>query len=171
LNPGIHWFKAPRLWQDRSLPGLLRRCHVVLIAIALVAVQAASSQAPKAENPAETRSATSWTGCMVAGSTPGAFRLNLDEGTAVAGPADPVSLGDPFVQLVAGDKVDLSRYVGRHVVVQGKGLSQAEAERQAMSRPDQQEANATAAGTGGRVERHLKYVRVTSVKEAAGSCK
>ena len=142
---------------------------MVLLAIALLALQAASGQAPKAENPAATPT-TSWTGCVVAGSTPGAYRLDLDEGAA-ASPADPVSLGDPFLQLVPTGKVDLARHVGRHVIVQGRELSPAEAERQAASRPDQQEANATAAGTGGRPERHLRYVRVTSVKAAAGTCK
>ena len=142
---------------------------VVLFAVALVALQAAG-QVPKAENPAAVKPATSWTGCVVAGSTPGAYRLNLDEGSKVAGPADPVSLGDPFLQLVPGGKVDLAGHVGKHVVVRGKELSTAEAERLAVSRPDQQEANATAAGTGGRSERHLRYVKVTSVKEAPGSC-
>jgi hypothetical protein len=140
---------------------------MVLFAIALVALQAAG-QAPKAENPAAAKPTTSWTGCIVAGTTPGAYRLNLDEGSAVAGPGDSVSLGDPFVQLVG--KVDLSGHVGKHVVVRGKELSAAEAERQAVSRPDQQEANATAAGTGGRAERHLRYVKVTSVKATPGSC-
>jgi len=143
---------------------------MVLLVIALVAAQAAAGQEPKAESPAQTKAPTSWTGCVVAGSTPGAYRLNLDEGSAVAGPGDPVSLGDPFVQLVPGGKVDLAGHVGKHVVVRGKELTPAEAERQAVSRPDQQEANATAAGTGGRSERHLRYVRVASVKEAPGSC-
>ena len=143
---------------------------MVLFAIALVALQAAG-QAPKAENPAAAKPPTSWTGCVVAGTTPGAYRLNLEEGSAMAGPGDPVSLGDPFIQLVPGGKVDLAGHVGQHVVVRGKELSAAEAERQAVSRPDQQEANATSAGTGGRAERHLRYVRVTSVKESPGSCK
>jgi hypothetical protein len=144
---------------------------VVLLPIAFVTLLAAAGQAPKAEDPAQPGAPASWTGCVVAGSTPGAFRLNLDEGTAIAGPGDPVSLGDPFVQLVPGGKTDLSRYAGRHVVVKGKPLSRAEAERQATTRPDQQEANATAAGTGGRAEGHLRYVRVASIKEAPGSCK
>jgi len=143
---------------------------VVLLAIALVALQAAAGQAPKAENPAETARPASWTGCVTAGSTQGAYRLNLDPGSAVAGPSDPVSLGDPFVQLLGSDKVDLSRHVGHHVVVRGRELTPEEAEREAVSRPDQQEANATAAGTGGRADRHLRYVRVTSVKAAAGTC-
>ena len=50
---------------------------MVLLAIALVALQAAAGQAPKAENPAETTRPASWTGCVTAGSTQGAYRLNL----------------------------------------------------------------------------------------------
>ena len=143
---------------------------MLLFAVALVALQAAAGQAPTAENPAAPAPATSWTGCVAAGSTPGAFRLNLDEGAAAATPADPSSLGDPFVQLLAG-KIDLSNHVGHRVVVRGTQLSPAEAERLAVTRPDHQEANATAAGTGGRAERHLRYVRVTSVKQLPGDCK
>jgi hypothetical protein len=144
--------------------------NVLLFAVALVALQAAAGQAPTAENPAASTRASSWTGCVVAGSTPGAFRLNLDEGAAVATPADPSSLGDPFIQLVT-DKVDLSQHVGHRVNVRGTQLSPEQAERLAITRPDHQEANATAAGTGGRPERHLRYVRVTSVKQVSGSCK
>src|SRR4029453_18064770 len=111
-----------------------------------------------------------WTGCLQAGSTPSAFRLTLDPGTAVAGPDDPASLGDPFVQLL-GDakKLDFAKHMGTHVRVSGKELSPAEAEREAALRPDQQEANATAAGLGGRGGGHLRYVRVEAISSTSGA--
>src|SRR6187200_2364050 len=143
---------------------------MVIVLAAALALQTPAAQPVKPEDPGAMAPQTTWSGCLQAGSTPSTYRLNLDSGSAVAGPSDPVSLGDPFVQLVPGGKVDLAGHVGKHVVVRGKELTPAEAERQAVSRPDQQEANATAAGTGGRSERHLRYVRVASVKEAPGSC-
>ena len=49
------------------------------------------------EDPGKMQEQQVWTGCVQAGSTPSAYRLTLDPGTAVAGPNDPASLGDPFV--------------------------------------------------------------------------
>ena len=123
------------------------------------------------EDPGKMQERKVWTGCLQAGSTPSAFRLTLDPGTAVAGPDDPASLGDPFVQLL-GDakKLDFAGLVGKHVKVNGKELSPEEAEREAALRPDQQEANATAAGLGGRAGRHLRYVRVESISSTSGAC-
>jgi hypothetical protein len=123
------------------------------------------------EDPGKMQEQQVWTGCVQAGSTPSAYRLTLDPGTAVAGPNDPASLGDPFVQLLGGPKkVDLSKHVGKRVKVNGKELTPEEAERQAALRPDQQEANATAAGLGGRAGRHLRYVRVESISPMSGAC-
>jgi hypothetical protein len=100
------------------------------------------------------------------------YRLNLDSGSAAAGPNDPVSLGDPFVQLVGNlAKLGVADHVGKHVTVKGKALSPEEAAHLAALRPDQQEANATAAGTGGRSDRHLRYVRVQTIADSAGACK
>jgi hypothetical protein len=143
---------------------------LTLILVSLLQ-QAAPAPAVTPEDPARMEERRVWTGCLQAGSTPSAFRLTLDPGTAVAGPADPASLGDPFVQLL-GDakKLDFAKHVGKHVRVSGKELSQQEAEREAALRPDQQEANATAAGLGGRAGRHLRYVRVDSIAPIAGAC-
>jgi hypothetical protein len=143
---------------------------VLTIALALW-LQSAPAQAPKAENPAEMVPQTAWVGCVQAGSAPSTFRLNLDNGTAIAGPSDPASLGSPFVQLLPGPKVHLARHLGDHVTIKGKELTEAEAEHQAALHPDEQEANATAAGTGGRSERHLRYVRVQSIAVTPGSCR
>lgn len=143
-----------------------------MLTIALaIWLQSPTPQAPKAENPAEMVPQTSWVGCVQAGSTQATYRLNLDQGTAVAGPGDPVSLGSPFVQLLPGPKVRLSRHLGEHVTIKGRELSPEESDRQAAMHPDQQEANATAAGTGGRSERHLRYVRVESIAVSPGSCR
>ena len=60
--------------------------------------------------------------------------------------------------------------MGKHVKVNGKELTPEEAEREAALRPDQQEANATAAGLGGRAGRHLRYVRVESISPMSGAC-
>jgi hypothetical protein len=143
---------------------------MLILAVSLW-LQAAAPQQPKPENPAEMVPQNAWVGCVQAGSTPSTYRLNLDEGTAVAGPGDPASLGSPFVQLLAGPKIKLTRYVGQHVSIKGHELSAEEAEHEAALRPDQQEANATAAGTGGRSERHLRYVRVQSVSASPGTCR
>ena len=122
---------------------------VLILAAAVVLLQAQAPQ-PKAENPADMAAQTSWVGCVQAGSAPATFRLNLDDGTAVAGPGDPVSLGEPFIQLLAAPKLNLGKHVGDHVTIKGKVLTPEEAEHQAALHPDQQEANATAGGTGGR---------------------
>jgi hypothetical protein len=144
---------------------------LTLILVSLLQ-QAAPAPAVTPEDPGKTEARKVWTGCLQAGSTPSAFRLTLDPGTAVAGPDDPASLGDPFVQLL-GDakKLDFASLVGKHVQVNGKELSPAEAEREAALRPDQQEANATAAGLGGRAGRHLRYVRVESISSTSGPCR
>jgi hypothetical protein len=143
---------------------------LTLILIALLQ-QAAPAPATAPEDPGKVQEPKVWTGCLQAGSTPSAFRLTLDPGTAVAGPNDPASLGDPFVQLL-GDakKLDFAGLVGKRVKVNGKELSPEEAEREAALRPDQQEANATAAGLGGRSSRHLRYVRVESISSMSGDC-
>jgi hypothetical protein len=144
----------------------------VLTLILVSLLQQAPAPAVPPEDPGKMQEQKLWTGCLQAGSTPSAYRLTLDPGTAVAGPADPASLGDPFVQLV-GDakKLDFAGHVGKHVKVSGKELSPAEAEREAALRPDQQEANATAAGLGGRAGRHLRYVRVESITSMSGACR
>ena len=142
----------------------------MLILAAVVLLQA-QAQPPKAENPAEMAPQTSWVGCVQAGSAQNTFRLNLDPESAVAGPGDPSSLGSPFIQLLAAPKLNLAKHVGDHVTIKGKELTPEEAEHQAALHPDQQEANATAAGTGGRSERHLRYLRVQSIAQSPGSCR
>jgi hypothetical protein len=135
-------------------------------------LQAPAAEPPKPEDPGKMVEQKTWVGCVQAGSVPSTYRLNLDPGTAVAGPDDPVSLGEPFVQLVADTaKVSLTRFVGKHVKVTGKALSPEEAAREAANRPDRQEAAETAAGTGGRPQRHTKYVKVEKVENAPGECK
>jgi hypothetical protein len=143
----------------------------VLTLILVSLLQQAPAPAPP-EDPGKMQEQKAWTGCLQAGSTPAAFRLTLDPGTAVAGPDDPASLGDPFVQLL-GDakKLDFATHVGKHVKVSGKELTREEAEREAALRPDLQEANATAAGLGGRAGRHLRYIRVASIDSVGGACK
>jgi hypothetical protein len=141
----------------------------ILTLVALL--QAAPAQTVKPEDPGEMSTPKTFTGCLQAGSAPATYRLNLDEGTAVAGPNDPASLGNPFVQLIGNAaKLDFSSHVGKHVTVDGKELSPKEAEKEAALHPDSQEANATAAGTGGRADRHLRYVRVRAITAAPGEC-
>jgi hypothetical protein len=143
-----------------------------VLTIALVALTVgAGLQQPKPENPAEMAPQTSWVGCVQAASAPATFRLNLDPGTAVAGPGDPASLGSPFIQLLAAPKLNLAKHVGDHVTIKGKELTPEEAEHEAALHPDQQEANATAGGTGGRSERHLRYLRVQSIALSPGNCR
>ena len=68
------------------------------------------------------------------------------------------------MQLIGSEKkLNLTQYVGKHVTVTGKALTPEEAAREAARRPDQQEAAETAAGTGGRPQRHLRYVRVEKI--------
>jgi hypothetical protein len=144
----------------------------VLTLILVSLLQQAAPAPATPEDPGKMQERKAWTGCLQAGSTPSAFRLTLDPGSAVAGPNDPASLGDPFVQLL-GDakKLDFAKHVGKQVRVNGKELSPEEAEREASLRPDQQEANATAAGLGGRAGRHLRYVRVDSITALGETCK
>src|SRR4029079_11032507 len=169
------WSPPPRPF---SIPySLLPICYslsggstVLILAAAVVLLQAQAPQ-PKAENPAEMAPQTSWVGGVQAGSAPATFRLNLDPGTAVAGPGDPVSLGSPFIQLLAAPKLNLAKHAGDHVTIKGKELTPEEAEHEAALHPDQQEANATAGGTGGRSERHLRYLRVQSIALSPGNCR
>ena len=134
-------------------------------------LQAPSGAAPAPEAPAGTTRANTWTGCVQAGTAPSTYRLNLDEGTAAVAP-DAKGLGGPFLQLVGdAEKLDLTRFVGKHVTVTGRELPPDEAAREAASRPDQQEAAETAAGTGGRPQRHFRYVRVEKIAAAPGECR
>jgi hypothetical protein len=145
---------------------------MVIVFAAVALLQSPPAKPVKPEDPAAMAPQTSWSGCLQSGSTPSTYRLNLDAGSAAAGPNDPVSLGDPFVQLVGNlAKLGVADHVGKHVTVKGKALSPEEAAHLAALRPDQQEANATAAGTGGRSDRHLRYVRVQSIADSAGTCK
>jgi hypothetical protein len=145
---------------------------MLIMFAAVVLLQSPPALPVKPEDPGAMAPQTMWSGCLQSGSTPSTYRLNLDAGSAVAGPNDPVSLGDPFVQLVGNlAKLGVADHVGKHVTVKGKALSPEEAAHLAALRPDQQEANATAAGTGGRSDRHLRYVRVQSIADSAGTCK
>jgi hypothetical protein len=144
----------------------------VLLLIVAMLLQAPAAQPVTPEDPGKMVEQKTWTGCVQAGSVPSTYRLNLDQGTAVAGPDDPASLGSPFVQLVAEkEKMNLTRFVGTHVTVTGKALSPEEAAREAANRPDRQEAAETAAGTGGRPQRHMRYVKVEKIEAAPGECK
>jgi hypothetical protein len=144
---------------------------VLLLTIVLL-MQAPAAEPVKPENPGRMVEQKTWVGCVQAGSSQSTFRLNLDPGTAVAGPDDPASLGSPFVQLVGDSaKVNVTRFVGKHVKVTGKALSPEEAAREAANRPDRQESAETAAGTGGRPQRHMRYVKVEKIEAAAGECK
>lgn len=110
-----------------------------------------------------------WVGCLQAASAASTFRLNLDA-PASAAPADD-SQGGPFLQLLTKqDSLDLASHVGKRVRVTGRELSAEEAAREAARRPDQQEANETAAGTGGRPQQHRRYVEVESLSAAPGRC-
>jgi hypothetical protein len=144
---------------------------MLLLTIVLL-LQTPATEPLTPEDPGKMVEQKTWVGCVQAGSVPSTYRLNLDPGTAVAGPDDPASLGSPFVQLVGdGAKLNLTRYVGKHVKVTGKPLSAEEAAREAANRPDRQEAAETAAGTGGRPQRHMRYVKVEKIEAAAGECK
>ena len=135
-------------------------------------LQAPAAEPLKPEDPGKLVEQKTWVGCVQAGSVPSTYRLNLDPGTAVVGPDDPVSLGDPFVQLVADTtKMNLTRFVGKHVKVTGKALSPEEAAREAANRPHLNVARETPGGTGGRPQRHTKYVKVEKVENAPGECK
>jgi hypothetical protein len=72
----------------------------VLIFALVVLLQTPPVQGVTPEDPGKLAEVKSWSGCVQAGSTPSTYRLNLDRGTAVAGPDDPASLGDPFLQLL-----------------------------------------------------------------------
>ena len=137
----------------------------------LMLLQAPAAAAPEQEATVPPDGGKTWTGCVQAGSAPSTYRLNLDQGTAVSRP-DAAGLGGPFVQLV-GDpvKLNLTQFVGKHVTVTGRALSPQEAAREAATRPDQQEAAETAAGTGGRPQRHFRYVRVEKIAAVPGPCK
>ena len=139
------------------------------VASQLTRIEAAQEQ----EDPAEMAPQTTWSGCLQAASAGSAYRLNLDPGTAFSGPSDPASLGEPFVQLLGDTALmaNLRRHAGKRVKVIGRQLSFEEAARAAANRPDRQEAAETAAGTGGRPQRHLRYVRVEAIEEIPGGCR
>jgi len=144
----------------------------VLSLILIALLQSAPTQTPHTDDPKKPSDQKSWAGCVQAGSTPETFRLNLDQATGSSGATESTSLGAPFIQLLTGARpVDLTSYVGKHVRVTGRQLSAKEAEQEAAARPDQQEANETAAGTGGRPQRHLRYVRVESISVVQGVCR
>ena len=117
-----------------------------------------------------------WTGCLQAGNAPGTYRLNLDQPARTPAQTQGTSTegtqGDPFVQLVtSATKLDLTKHVGKRLQVTGSQLTDAEAEHEAARQPNRQEANETAAGTGGTTQRHERYVRVASVTPASGECR
>ena len=70
---------------------------MVIVLAAALALQTPPAQPVKPEDPGAMAPQTMWSGCLQAGSTPSTYGLNLDAGSAVAGPNGPVSLGDPFV--------------------------------------------------------------------------
>jgi hypothetical protein len=113
----------------------------------------------------------SWVGCLQTGNTPSTYRLNIDTGTEVAGPEDPASLGSPFLQLLPNPQIDFAASAGKHVRITGQELTPQQAATEAALRPDRQEAAGTASGTGGRPDRHLRYVRVVSLSAEPGACK
>jgi len=137
------------------------------VSILILQAPSASAGAPKSPASDGTRA---WAGCVQAGSAPSTYRLNID-GAAnarerVATTADGTQ-GDPFVQLVGGaTTLDLTKYVGKHVRITGRQLSDAEAAQEAARRPNRQEAAETAAGTGGTPQRHDRYVRIQAITEA-----
>ena len=144
---------------------------MLIVFAAAVLLQSPPAQPVKPENPGLMLPQKMWSGCLQTGSAPSTFRLNLDPASSVAGPNDPASLGNPFVQLVGNlARLGVADHVGKHVTIKGKELSPEDAAHLAALRPDQQEANATAAGTGGRSDRHLRYVRVESITDSAGTC-
>ena len=126
---------------------------------------------------------------MQAGTAPSTYRLNLDspsagvgaapdkpgEGAATTsgttGTADSGTQGTPFVQLVSANAtLDLTGFVGKRVRIEGRELSEQEAVKEAARYPNRQEANETAAGTGG-TQRHNRYVRVEKIAAIAGQCR
>ena len=133
----------------------------------------ATAHLPQAPDPKTTAPATklqTWVGCLQAASVPSTFRLNLDapEGTSTGADRQ----GGPFLQLLTTrDSLDLASHVGKRVRVRGRELTADEAAREASRRPDQQEANETAAGTGGRPQQHLRYVEVESLSSVPGRCR
>jgi hypothetical protein len=144
---------------------------MMIVLAAALALQSPPAQPVKPEDPGVMIPQKVWSGCLQAGTAPSTFRLNLDAGSSVTGPNDPASLGNPFVQLVGSLlRLGVADHVGKHVTIKGKELSAEDAAHLAALRPDQQEANATAAGTGGRSDRHLRYVRVESITDSAGTC-
>jgi hypothetical protein len=153
-------------------PGILIASLVLVFTLSLAAA-GFTNDGPQAtpENPGDIVKNKDWVGCLQAGSAAATYRLNLDPDTAVAGPDDPASLGSPFVQLIGDTKrLKLSTQVGKRVRVTGRELTYEEAVREAAQRPDQQEAAETSAGTGGRPQRHLRYVRIETIAPLPGSC-
>jgi hypothetical protein len=152
------------------------------VAVALVGPQQA---------PARSAAPTTWTGCVQAGSAPSTYRLNLDSPAARGSdtpstPADGAApaasgttgttgsgtQGTPFVQLISANRtLDLTGFVGKRVRIEGRELSEPEAAEEAARYPNRQEANETAAGTGGTPQRHDRYVRVEKIAAIAGECR
>jgi hypothetical protein len=131
-----------------------------------------------------------WTGCVQAGNAPSTYRLNLDSPSVREGdPANKAvensntpdvpkgtagsgTQGAPFVQLISGTTtLDLTGFVGKRVRIHGRELSEQEAAQEAARHPNRQEANETAAGTGGTPQRHDRYVRVEKIAATAGECR
>lgn len=129
-------------------------------------------QEPQAGTAGDARDRKTWTGCVQVASTPSAFRLNLDDRVPGARPpAQPPGLGEPFFQLVPSrEGQSFQSFVGKRVRVTGRRVSDEEAQQLAAERPDQQEANAAAAGTGGPPQRHLAYVRVEKITDLGERC-
>ena len=144
----------------------------MLSAILSGVLLAGVAQAPQTPAPKTTAPPTKsqvWVGCLQAASVPSTFRLNLDapEGTSTGADRQ----GGPFLQLLTKrNSLDLASHVGRRVRVTGRELDAEEAAREAARRPDRQEANETAAGTGGRPQQHRRYVEVESLAAAPGRC-
>jgi hypothetical protein len=146
---------------------------VLTIVLFVALVQAPAASQPSASAPQASGEAhQTWEGCLQAGTAPSTYRLNLDRPTSSATDRKPEGTqNEPFLQLVSGTTtLDLTKHVGKRVRLTGRLLTGAEAEQEAARRPNRQEANETAAGTGGVTQRHTHYVRVQTVTGVAGQC-
>jgi len=148
---------------------------VLTLILSILILQTPSTPSAAPTSPAAD-AARAWTGCVQAGSAPSTYRLNLDSsgpnGRERAGATAEGTQGDPFVQLVGGaTTTDLTKYVGKHVRITGRQLSDTEAAQEAARHPNRQEAAETAAGTGGTPQRHDRYVRIQAIAEAPGDCR
>jgi hypothetical protein len=147
---------------------------VLTLVLSTLLLQTASVPEP-AQSASRPNATQTWTGCIQAGSAPSTYRLNLDPPAPAASGSAPTATegtqGEPFVQLVSGEKLDLTKHVGKRVRVTGRQLTDAEAEQEAARRPHRQEAAETAAGTGGTTQRHERYVRIQTVTPTTGDCR